>query len=148
MDAHRFSVRANSRESGGARVYVRRRHFDIGAPLSFDVEYPCITALESLLGAVAGDLISGMTDLARKRRLHVVQVEALVQAELQNPLVSLGVVGEEGHPGIDSLQVKIYADTPESEESMHELWEEVKRRSPLWHTFRSLVRFDVQLIIT
>ena len=143
-----FSVRATANEGIGTRVYVRKNLFDVGLPLTFDSAYPAITALEYLLGAIAGDLVAGLKDLGRRQRIAIDNVEAVIQAELQNPLTHLGVVGESGNPGIESLAVKVYVDTPVEETVVRGLWDEVLRRSPMWHTFRTLVRFDLQLELT
>ena len=148
MEQGGYSVRVTSNATAGARVYVRKNQFDVGLPLTFDSDYPHITALEYLLGAIAGGLVSGLTDLARRRRITICQVEAVIQAGLRNPLTHLGVIGESGDPGIEAISVKLFVDTPAEENAVRALWDEVLQRSPLWHTFRTLVRFDLQLELT
>jgi hypothetical protein len=145
---HRLSVRVRSDARTGARVYVRKNHFDIGAPVSFDEQYPAVTALDYLLGAIAGDLVSGLQGLARRERVVLDHVEAVVQAELSNPLVCLGAVGAEGDPGLEAISVKLFVDTLEDEQRVRDLWGEVLRRSAIWHTFRASVPFDIELELT
>ena len=135
-------------EAAGARAYVRKNHFDVGLPLTFDSEYAHVTALEYLLGAIAGGLVAGLKDLGRRRRLDIDHVEAVIHAELRNPLTYLGVVGETGDPGISGINVKVYVETAAAEETIRGLWDEMLRRSPMWHTFRTLTRIDLQLELT
>jgi hypothetical protein len=84
-------------------VFVRKHQFPVGAPLQFDAEYDAITALEYVLGAIGADVVHGLQTLARKRRVDIDQVEAVVQGELNNPLTYLGVVGADGPPGLEKI---------------------------------------------
>lgn len=128
-----------------ATVFARRAQFPIGRPLSFDLQEPHPTALEHLLGAVGADLVNGLQEVARKRRLQVDQVEAQVDCRLQNPLTYLGVVGEEGHPGVESLAARVFVSSLDPAERVHAAWEETLRRSPLVNTLKSSVRLDLSL---
>jgi len=133
---HRWTVRVAAGPDDGATAYARKRSFAVGAPLSFDEEYPRTTAFEHLLAAVGADLVAGLRLVARQRRLRIDQVEAVVEGSLRNPLVHLGVVGEEGDPGLDSLAVKVYVDTLEDADAVRRVWDEALARSPMMHTFR------------
>jgi hypothetical protein len=140
-----WTIRVGSGQGDGATAFVRRERVEIVAPLTFDAEASGITALEYLLLAVAGDLVTGFRALARRRRLVIDQVEALVHGELDNPLTHLGVIGEEGHPGLSSLSVKLYVGSPNSEEEIRKLLEEVRLRSPMFHTFQRLIPLELEL---
>lgn len=131
-----------------ASAYVRSRTVEIGAPLTFDPEYPQVTALEHLLAAVAGDIVTGFSELARKNRLRLSHVEAVIHGELENPLVSLGVVGEEGHPGLSSLSVKVFVESSADQGAIRQVWNETLHRSPMVNTFQRAVRFNVELELT
>lgn len=133
---HRWSVRVAAGPGDGAIAYARKASFTLGAPMAFDEEYPRTTALEHLLAAVGADLVAGLRLAAGRRRIELDHVEAVVEGTLENPLVYLGVVGEKGHPGLESIGVKVYADTLASEEDVRGAWEETLARSPMVHTFR------------
>ena len=143
----KWSVRVSARDRQGAAVYVRKNRFDVGVPLTFDVDDERTSAFEYLLGAVGADLVAGMKELCHRRRLEVDSVEALVQGELDNALAHLDVVGEEGHPGLASLAIKIFVETLEEEEDIRKVWDEMLARSPLYATFSSIARFDLELQI-
>lgn len=135
-EAYRWTVRVTGGPEDGATAHARRQSFPVGAPLSFDREYPRATALEHLLAAVGADLVAGLRNAAQRRRLRIGRIEAVVEGGLANPLVHLGVVGEEGNPGLDRLVVKVFADASGAEEELRQVWREVLRRSPMVHTFR------------
>ncbi len=62
MDEFTWTLRATSAEPGVSRVSARRHQFAVGAPVDFDVEGPHITAVEYLLGALAGEVVQTCTD--------------------------------------------------------------------------------------
>jgi hypothetical protein len=134
--------------AGGTTAYARNRSFEIGAALPFDVEEGRTTALEYVLGAVGGDVIGGFRALARKRRLAIDEVEATLDATLDNPLTHLGVVGEEGHPGIDRVAIRVHVSTLEPEDAVRAVWDEAVRRSPLLRTLAAAARLEVVVTVT
>lgn len=147
VEGHRWSVRVGTADDL-ARLHVRTSSLELGAPVTFDSEYPHVTALEAVLGAVGADLVGGLRAEARRRRIALDEVEAVVGCELVNPLTHIGVVGEEGHPGIRRLEVKVYASTAHDEEALQPIWERVLARSPLICTLRDAVELVLELKLT
>jgi hypothetical protein len=145
VEPQRWSVRVNTGGQQVATARARAHQFEVGAALSFDEEYGAVTALEHVLGALGADLACGVQRLAKLRRLRVDQVEALVRAELENPLVHLGVVGEEGSPAIAKIAIKLYVGTIEDESAIQNLYREVRERSPLIRTLEKSVALDIEL---
>ncbi len=105
MDETKWTLRVRGAGKGPSTVYVRHSQFQAGDPLSFDPEYDYVTALEYLLGAIGADLVGGLQVIARRQRVQVNDIEAVVSGKLNNPLTYLGVVGEEGHPGLEHMAV-------------------------------------------
>ena len=138
-------LRATSR--GRASAYIRKTSFEIGVPLQFDQEYDGVTALEMLLAALGADLVNGLGQLARRRRVEIHDVEAVVTGRVNNPLTHLGVVGESGHPGLEQASVRLYAAS-DDEAGVRRVWEEVLEQSPMVHTLQHSVRLDLTLNIT
>src|SRR5262245_58663616 len=96
MEPYRWSARVTSRvpspDSGGrsiADAWVRKHRFTVGAPLQFDREDARVSALEYVLGAFGADLVNGLHAVARERRIPLETAEAVVNAELENPLTTL-----------------------------------------------------------
>lgn len=131
-----------------ATAYVRKTSVEIGLPLQFDAEYDGVTALELVLAALGADLVNGLRELARRRRVEIHEVEALVGGRVNNPLTHLGVVGETGHPGLEQASVRLYVASDEDETTIRHLWDDVLARSPIVHTLRPGVALDIQLIVT
>ncbi|HEX5498887.1 MAG TPA: hypothetical protein VFX03_06665, partial [Thermomicrobiales bacterium] len=99
-------MRATDRER--ATAYVRQHRFAVGAPAHFDERYDAVSAVEYVLAAIGGDLVNGFRRVARRRRLPIDDVEAVVAGRLANPLAYLGVVGETGSPGLGRVSVRVY----------------------------------------
>ena len=116
---------ASALERGQATVFTRQHQFRIGAPVHFDRAYEAVSALEYVLGAIGADLVNGLQILARKRRVAIEQVEAVVEGELNNPLTYLGVIGETGHPGLEKVRIRVYLASPEEEATIQRLWQEM-----------------------
>lgn len=143
-----WELRIKSVGDDTAKAYTRQREFTVGTPLSFDREYDGTTALETALGALGADLVNGLTFRADRARVDLDAVEATVHAELENPLTYLDVVGEEGHPGVARIDIKIFVSSLAPEEEIRELWDKVRELSPLLRTFREGADVETTLELT
>ena len=99
--------------------------------MQFDEQYDQVTALEYALAALGVDLVNGLRLAARRRRIALTDVEAVVTGALDNPLTYLGVVGEEGHPGLARITIRVYVSTDAEEQDIESAWREAQERSPL-----------------
>ncbi len=147
MDELRFSARVTSRPDGRADVRVRKRSFEVGAPLSFDNAYEGVTAVEQTLGALGADLVNGLLARAKKRRVEIDSAEATVEAALDNPLTYLDVVGEQGTTAIKSISARVYVSSFAAESEIKSLWAEMLERSPLVNTLKHAVKLDLSFKI-
>ena len=145
MDSSGWDIRAHSTHREHVTVYARQHSFRVGTPIHFDIEYEEISALEYVLGALAADLVGSFRALAHKRRLDVDQVEALVHGELGNPLVYLGVIGENGNPAISRIVVKCYVSSLNEEHEVERVWADALARSPLAQTFLNAGTLEITL---
>ena len=108
MTAITISLRVTAPGRTVARVSVGRRQFSIGRPVEFDDVSPHVAALEYALGAVGGEVVNGLREFARRRRLSIDAIEALVTGELQDGLAYLEVIGEAGRPRIRRIAIKVF----------------------------------------
>jgi len=130
-----------------ARVSVRRHQFSVGRPIEFDEASPRIAALEYALGALAGEVVSGLRDFTWRRRVDIDQIEAIVTGELEGALAYLEVVGEVGRPRIVRVHLKVFVASPD-EQAVRRIWEEMLDRLPLVCTLREVVRLELELMCT
>src|SRR5262245_52511557 len=112
MTAITISLRVTAPGPAAARVSVGRRQFPIGRPIEFDDASPHVAALEYALGAVGGEVVNGLREFARRRRLAIDAVEALVTGELEDALAYLEVNGERGRPRIRRIGIRVFAASP------------------------------------
>jgi hypothetical protein len=141
------SVRVSGGGDGCATVFARSHSFGIGWPLNFDEKSPRLSAVETLAGTFASDVVSGFQLLAARRRLAIDDVEARAEAAVSNPLAFLGVVGEQGPPHISRLTLRAYISTAEPEGAVAAVWDEALRRSPLVNTFNKAAELDLNFQI-
>jgi hypothetical protein len=147
MTALTFSLRVTAPGPASARVSVGRRHFPIGRPVEFDDASPHVSALEYALGAVGGEVVNGLREFARRRRLAIDAVEALVTGELQKGLAYLEVVGETGRPRIARIAIKVFVASVD-EQAIRVLFDETIERLPLVSTLRDALDLDIELVLT
>src|SRR5215467_1411581 len=105
MNAMTLSLRVTA-SGPAARVWSGRRHFTIGRPIEFDEASAHVGAMECALGALGGEVVNGLREFARRRRLAIDAVEALVTGELVNGLTYLEVIGESGRPRLRRIAIK------------------------------------------
>jgi hypothetical protein len=147
MTAITISLRVTAPGSAAARVSVGRRQFSIGRPVEFDEASPHVAALEYALGAVGGEVVNGVREFARRRRLPIDAVEALVTGELQNGLSYLEVIGERGRPRIRRIAIKVFVASIDHT-ATRALFDDMIERLPLICTLREAVDLDVELVLT
>ena len=145
MDETRWTLRVRAADKGANSIYVRQHRLQAGEPLHFDERYEHPTALEYLLSAIGSDLVGGLQVIARKQRLPVNDIEAVVSGKLNNPLTYLGVVGEVGHPGLEQVSATVFVSSPESEARVRRAWNEMLKRSPIVHTLKPTVELDLEM---
>jgi uncharacterized OsmC-like protein len=143
-----WELRVKRVEDDAAKVYTRQQEFTVGTPLSFDREYDRTTALETALGALGADLVNGLTFRADRERIELDAVEATIEAELDNALTYLDVVGEQGHPGLERIEIKVFVSSLAPEDEIRQLWSKVRKLSPLLNTLQRSTTIDSTLEIT
>ena len=138
-------VRARRTSPTQARVYARNHVFAVGAQASLRDRDEHPSAIEYLLGALAGDLLRGFEAQAERRGVLVEAGEVHLQARLNNVLFQLGVVGESGHAALESVSGTLYVSTDASETVLDELWSVTLERSPLYQTLARCAEMDIRL---
>ena len=132
-------------DGGWATAYARNHAFAVGGQASFRETDANPDAVEYLLGALGGDLISGFASHARRRGVEVDAMEASIFGRLDNPLVFLGVVGESGHPGFETITCTLYVSADADEKTLEEIWQTTLARSPLVNTLDRCVGLTLDL---
>ena len=147
MAAITLSLRVTAPGPAIARVSVGRRHFAIGRPVEFDDASPHVAALEYALGAAGGEVVNGLREFARRRRVAVDAIEALVTGELEDGLTYLEVIGERGQPRIRRIAIKVFVASADPTVT-RALFDEMIGRLPLISTLRRAVEVDVEFVET
>lgn len=147
MSVITLSLRVTAPGPASARVSVGRRQFSIGRPVEFDEASPHVAAIEYALGAIGGEVVNGLREFARRRRLVIDAVEALVTGELQDGLAYLEVIGERGQPRLVRIAIKVFVASVDHE-AARALFDETIARLPLVSTLRDALELNLELILT
>jgi len=145
---HSWSLRVEGVGERQAKVYSGKHAFSIGRQASFSDEDDHPSAVEYLLGALGGDLVSGFRSQAAKQGVQVDALELIVSGRLGNPLVSLGVVGAEGNPGFESISVTLYVSSDADEPTLQRIWSSTLAISPVVKTLERCVALVLELRVT
>jgi uncharacterized OsmC-like protein len=145
--AKEYAWKARARSTGHLKstVYCRNFSIEVGQPASFEESDKHPSAIEYLLSALAGDLVTGFSTECAKSSLKVDDIEMTISGKLHNILAHLGL--EEGDPSVASIELKCFASTFEDEAKVREAWERTVRRSPLAVTLGKAVDIKTKLAI-
>lgn len=144
---HVWQTRA--RWTGGmqAKVTMRNHVLVVGQPASFDTEDPAPSAVEFLLGAVAGALATGLQWRLSQQRIDVQNLEVVCKARSKNPMVFLGVE-REGSPELAGVEVLVYVDADCDRAQLEATLDDTMRRCPVTQTVLRAVVVSAQLRTT
>lgn len=140
---HVWTVRARAKNGMGARVFARNHAFEVGQPASFDTSDAAPSAVEYLLGALAGCLAVGMRWRTVRRGIEVFELEVSLRARLADPLVFLGLAPE-GRSGLAGVEGRLFIDAVADDATLDELWRETLQRSPLAATLEGAVPLTIE----
>jgi hypothetical protein len=143
-----WTVRVRADAQQAVTAHARNHAFPIGEPLTFRPVDDLPSALEMMLGAFAADLLGTFRALADRQRLSLDALECALTCTLNNPLIHVGVIGEEGHPGIERIEGTLYVAADAEEDTLHHLWQETLRRSPLYQTLQRAAELSLRLLVT
>ena len=141
--SYSWSARVRWSEGMQAKVFIRNHSFNVGQPASFDTQDAAPSAVEYLLAAVGGCLAVGFQWRASRRSITVRNLEVSLQAKADNILVFLGLE-EQGHPGMQTIDGRLYVDADGDDAALQELWQETLTRSPLTQSLTRQVPVQVE----
>ena len=147
MDGLDVTLRVRATGRHGVRVTTRGVQLSIGRPVEFDSEATEPSALECALAAIGAEIVGGLEEVARRRRLVLDDVEAVVKARLEAPLVYLGVVGERGSPRLSAVSVRVYVSSPHDMEVVERAFHDALLLLPLVGTLRTATELTTELVI-
>jgi hypothetical protein len=147
MHDHLFQVRVQHTTTGVARAYARAQAFDVGSQASLAEADPQPSAVEYVLGALGGDLVRGLDRAATGAGVTLHAVEIALTGRLDNILVHLGVIGEQGHPGFRAIDGTIYVSTDSDQPTIESVWQRTLARSPLYNTLTRCADVTIRLAV-
>ena len=133
---------------GESRAYARNHAFSVGRGVSFRDSDPHPCGIELLLAALGADLFAGWQVELDRTSARVHAVELTLSGRLGNPLVSLGVVGESGDPGLAEITGTLYVSAEADERCLQDLWRRVLEHSAIHATLSRGAAIAITLKLT
>jgi hypothetical protein len=147
MHDHAFEVRVQQTTTGAARAYARMQAFDVGSQASLLEEDSQPSAVEYVLGALGGDLLRGLERAASAAGVTLYAVEIALSGRLDNILVHLWVIGEQGHPGFGAIDGTLYVSCDGDQPTIESVWQRTLARSPLYNTLTRCADMSIRLVV-
>jgi uncharacterized OsmC-like protein len=145
--AKEYEWRARVRATGSLKstVYCRNFSIEVGQPASFETSDKHPSAVEYLLAALAGDLVTGFSTECAKSNLQADDIEMTISGKLNNIFAHLGL--EEGDSSFSSIEMKLFVSSFEEETKVRSAWDRTVQRSPLAATLKKAVDLKIKLSI-
>ena len=77
--------------------------------------------------------------------LHAVEIA--LSGRLDNILVHLGVIGEQGHPGFRAIEGTMYVSSDSDQPAIESVWQRTLARSPLYNTLTRCADVTIRLAV-
>lgn len=145
--AREYLWRLRSRSNDGLKstVYCRNFSFPVGQPASFEEKDVSPSAVEYLLGALAGALCTAFRIACSQRNVSVDDIEISVQGRIHNILAHLGI--EAGDPALAAIDLTCYASTFADPGEVQTAWADTVARCPISQTLKKSVTLTTKLNI-
>lgn len=148
-EAVQWSARVRLTRSGTALAYARDHSLTLSCPVSFKPSGdPAPSALDTLLCALGGELVTGLAKRTTRLGLVLDACEALVSCSLENPLLAAGVIGEVGSPALAALSVTLFVASPDSEDALQKALQEALIAAPVYATLARACPINLSLKVT
>jgi hypothetical protein len=138
-----WSVRVRAATRNEAHIHAGKHKLSAGHSVTLGDANRHPSALDLFLGSAAADLCNGFSYVAGKRRILLDSLEVLARCRLENPLVALGVVGEEGSPAVKHLELTLFVASDAESEDLESVWKETLQRAPVISTLCKLSEISV-----
>jgi len=139
----RLRTRATGHQK--ATVYCRNFSWDLGQSASFEEKDAHPSAVEALLGALGGSLVTAYATQCARQGLEMDDIELTVSGRLTNILAHLGL--EQGDPSFAGIEVKCYASTLDDEAAARAAFEDVVARSPIAATLKKATDLSIRFAV-
>lgn len=145
--AQNYEWRVRARVSGSqeATVFARNLSWKLGQPASFEEKDDHPSAIETLLGALAAELVNSFATACSQQGLVIDELEATAKAKLHNVLAHLGM--EEGDPSLASADVTVFVTSPATGEALRKVFAGILLSSPLYSTLAKAALLTARLAI-
>ena len=143
--SYTWRLRARSTGMREATLYARNFSWQLGQPASFEEKDAHPSAIEAALGALAADVLNGFASICAQKDCPLDELEVNTKATLHDVMAHLGL--STGDPSMASVDLTLFVTAAAPGATIRAIWEEAKRRSPLYNTFKKALALDSRLVL-
>lgn len=141
-----WSVRAQGQKGLSAKIHSRNHTFLAGQPADFSPKVDAPSAVDYLLASLAACLTVGFKAQASRRNADIDNAELILKGGLENVLFHLELE-DEGSPKMEQITGTIYILSPESVETLEEIWQQTLARSPIYQTLKAGIDIRIKFSV-
>lgn len=131
---------------GKSTATFRNHSIPLGRYVSFDEKDDLPTTLEAGIAALGAEVADAFGRLCDKKRIEIDALETRVNVCLENPLMTMGVIGETGSPAIESCDIVVYCSSDSGPDLLASIFEEARLRCPLLTTLSLACKVTTRFI--
>jgi len=143
--AFKWSLRGRRTEKFETVIYSRNFSWKSGASLGFDRTAELPSALEQLLGSLLSDVLACFAIQCSQRDLLVDEIEATVNATLNDTLAAVGL--ESGDASIKEIALILFVTSPATSSQLTDVWHVAMNSSPIFQTLNKGCEMDARIVL-
>ncbi|WP_125711032.1 OsmC family protein [Companilactobacillus zhongbaensis] len=142
---YNINLRAVSKNKEKSKIYLDNTIYDIDKEISFDSENTEPTSTTHFVDALASSIIFSITNYDKKHDDVVDEIEGKFSFQLTNPLSYIGVIGYEGEPKIDKVDLTLYIVSFAEEEELTKLCEKAMKNSIILNSIKDSIEVNTRI---
>lgn len=142
---YRIGLRAVSKNHAENKIYIDNAIYQVDKEVSFDSENTAQTSVGHFADSLASSIIFSITNYDVKHDNVIDEIEGKFSFELLNPLTYIGVIGYDGEPKIDKVDLTLYIVSFAEEAELNNLCTQAMKNSLILNSIKDSIDVNVRI---
>lgn len=142
---YHINLRAVSKDKAASKIYLDNTIYNVNQEISFDSENTDPTSVTHFADSVASSIIFSITNYDSKHDQLIDEIEGKFSFELINPLSYIGVIGYDGEPKIDQIDLTLYIVSFAEEDELKKLCDQAMKNSIILNSIKDSIDVNVRI---
>lgn len=126
------------------KLFTPNDEIIISSQINFDIISVEKSSLDYFASSLLGGILSGIYELAKFKKIAVLEMEGKIKIQISNSLSILNVIGYDDSPKIELCEMKIYISSDMSDEKFSEFTNEALRRNLIYQTLQKSLNLRIK----